>query len=295
MEDLTIKKEIGDALVTIFILNWNRKIETARAIQSAMSQSYSNIEIIVVDNGSEDGSVEFLKQMFPDLNIIKLNKNYGCPGGRNKGIPHCNGEFIFFMDNDGVLHKDAIQKSLDTINSKQDVGIVTGSVRNFNNEQEIDTKLELQKTEVIEVSLFNGGVSLHRKKIYKEVGLYPDDYIYGGEETYLSYRLLDAGYKIMRDEQVILWHKKSKVARNKNDELLQKWGNVFMNAYQLFPIEYFLVYLIYFVIVYPFYALRNGIFFLFIRSLFSYKNRLKNYNRNPVRRSTYWMFKKINL
>lgn len=295
MEDLFTKKEIDDTLVTIFILNWNRKIETARAIHSAMSQSYSNIEIIVVDNCSEDGSFEYLKQLFPNLNIIKLDKNYGCPGGRNRGIPYCNGEFIFFMDNDGVLHKNAIEYAVKTIKNNKNIAIVTGLVKDFSNEYEIDTNIKLNKSVIKEVALFNGGVSLHRKEIYKEVGLYPDDYIYGGEETYLSYRLLDAGYKIMRDEQVILWHKKSEVARNRNNELLQSWGNALMNAYQLFPIEYFLIYLIYFVIVYPFYALRKGIFFLFIKSFFLYKNRFKNYNRNPVKRSTYWMFKKINL
>lgn len=294
MGNLIKSKYTSEVLVTVFILNWNRKIETARAIQSVMSQSYSNIEIIVVDNGSEDGSVDYLKQMFPNLNIIKLDKNYGCPGGRNRGIPYCNGEFIFFMDNDGVLHKDAVQNALDTTKGKQDVAIVTGLVKGFNNEQEIDTKFEPQKSEVQEVTLFNGGVSLHRKIIFDVAGLYPDNYIYGGEETYLAYRVIDAGYKILLNEQVILWHKKSEVARSKNYELLQSWSNVLMNAYQLFPIEYLLIYLIYFLIVYPFYALKRGIFFLFIRSLYENKNRFINYNRKPVKRSTYWYFKRNN-
>src|SRR5690606_37509019 len=95
-------------LISIQILNWNRAQETQRAIKSALNQTYKNTEIIVVDNGSDDNSVELTKENFPDIKIIQLDKNYGCAGGRNRGIPYCRGEYIFYLDNDGVLHEDAV-------------------------------------------------------------------------------------------------------------------------------------------------------------------------------------------
>jgi len=281
-------------LVSIFILNWNRKEETCRAIRGAINQTYSNIEILIVDNGSTDGSSFFIQKEFPHIRYIQLDKNYGCPGGRNRGLPYCKGDFILFCDNDGVLHKKAVENAVSFIIQHKDCAVVSGSVKDFNNESEIDTSYILLSSPTLKgTNFFQGGISLHRKSIYREIGNYPDDYIYGGEETYLSYRILDAGYKIVRSEQVILWHKRSELARNYSKEAIQGWGNALMNAYQLFPIEYFLSYFIYFFTIYPIYAIRRGFLKTYLNALLSYLKRFKNYKRNPVKRSTYKMFRKM--
>ena len=75
-------------LVSIQILNWNRAEDTQIAIQSALNQTYENIEIIVIDNGSSDDSVSLIRKKFSDIKLIELEKNFGCPGGRNLGIPY---------------------------------------------------------------------------------------------------------------------------------------------------------------------------------------------------------------
>ena len=208
-------------MVTIFILNWNRKDETYRVIESALNQTYLNIEIIVVDNCSEDGSAEYIRKLFPQVRYIQLDKNYGCPGGRNRGLPYCNGDFIFFCDNDGVLHEKAVENALNCILQDEKIAVVTGLVNDYNIKSEIDTSFHLPSPTLKETNLFQGGISLHRKSIYSEIGNYPDDYMYGGEETYLSLRIMDAGYKIVKSEQVILWHKKSDLARNYTKDSIQ--------------------------------------------------------------------------
>ena len=68
-------------LISIQILNWNRAEETQRAIQSALDQSYPNIEVIVVDNGSTDNSLELTRRNYPKITIVELDKNFGCAGG----------------------------------------------------------------------------------------------------------------------------------------------------------------------------------------------------------------------
>jgi len=279
-------------LVSIFILNWNRKNETCRAIGSALAQTYSNLEIVVVDNGSNDGSPEFIVEQFPGISYIQLDKNYGCPGGRNKGLPHCNGDFIFFCDNDGVLHEKAVENALYSIVQDDNIAVVTGFVKDFILESDIDTSYILPTTSKVETILFQGGISLHRRSIYSEIGNYPDDYMYGGEETYLSFRILDAGYKIIRNEQVLLWHKQSELARNYTKESIQMWGNALMNAYQLFPIEYYLIFFFYFITVYPYYAFKKRFLKQFLLTLLSYPKRFNRYSRKPVKRSTYRKFRK---
>lgn len=282
-------------LVSIFILNWNRKEEACRAIESAINQTYLNKEIIVVDNGSTDGSVEFIQQKYPNIKCFQLDKNYGCPGGRNRGLSYCSGDFIFFCDNDGVLHSKAVENAVNCILQDEKIAVVTGFVKDFKNELEIDTFYILPQPSFKETNLFQGGISLHRKSIYLYTGNYPDDYMYGGEETYLSYRILDAGYKIVKSEQVVLWHIQSELARNFRKESIQSWGNALMNAFQLFPLEYFLIYLFYFLTVYPFYAIRNRFFKIYTKELFSYFKRFKHYKRNPVKRNTYKKFRLMNV
>jgi GT2 family glycosyltransferase len=282
-------------LVSILILNWNRKKETCRAIESALNQSYSNIEILVVDNGSTDGSAQLIQKCYPQINYIQLDKNYGCPGGRNKGIAYCNGYFIFFCDNDGVLHTKAVENAVNCISQDKKIAIITGIVKDFIKESEIDTEFPFQSIYTKETCSFQGGISLHRKTIYSIIGNYPDDYMYGGEETYLSYRILDAGFKIVKSDQVVLWHKQSELARNYGKESIQMWGNALMNAYQLFPIEYFLIYFFYFFSVYPFYALHRGFLKSYFKTLYSLFHRFRSYKRKPVKRRTYRMFRNMKM
>jgi len=278
-------------LVTIQILNWNRADETLRAIQSALDQTYENIEVIVIDNNSSDSSVIKINNKYPSVKVVRLEKNYGCPGGRNRGVKHCQGDYILFCDNDGVLHKDAVQNAVNAILEDENIAIVTGRVKEFDFESEIDTNYDLSRHKSSFVCLFQGGISLHNKNLFLKCGPYPDDYMYGQEETYLALRLLNDNFKIVKNESVVLWHKKSSTARNIQKEIMQAWGNTLSNAYQLFPLEYFILYFIYFWIVYPLYAIKHGFLISFIKSTKNYFKRLKNYDRKPVKRVTYRNFR----
>lgn len=286
-----MKSNVDFPLITIQILNWNRATETVRAIESAINQSYPNFEVVVVDNGSTDGSVELISGRFPNLKIVSLSKNYGCPGGRNRGISECSGEYIFFCDNDGVLHNDAVKFAYEEIFGRADCFVVTGTVREFADEREIDVKYEIIPSETYKIHTFQGGICLIRKKVFFTIELFPDDYIYGGEEQYLSFRIMDKGYEIRKSENVILWHKKSSYARNVKNETLNSWRNKLANVYQLYPIEYFVQFLIYFVVVYPIYALKEGFFLDFLRSIPKMYSNMIKYKRIPVARKT---FKTIN-
>ncbi|MGE4578572.1 MAG: glycosyltransferase family 2 protein [Desulfuromonadales bacterium] len=288
----------NNPLVTIQILNWNRAEETVRAIRGALNQSYENIEVVVVDNGSTDDSIKIIESLFPEIKLVKLDKNYGCPGGRNRGICYSSGDFIFFCDNDGVLHKDAVSNAMECMLKNDCVAIVTGLVKEFSSEAEIDTSRVLPPVDFYNIHVFQGGNCLHRKSIFYEIGKFPDDYMYGGEENYLSLRVLDAGYSIIKCEQVLLWHKKSTQARNIEKESLQAWGNTLSTAFQLYPFNYFLLYFFYFSVKYPLYAINHGFLSGFLKTFCSYIKRLNKYERTPVRNSTlkyYFKLKKEKL
>jgi len=280
-------------LVSIQILNWNRCQETLRAIKSALYQSYNNIEVVVVDNGSEDNSIEEIRKNFSQVKLVQLNKNYGCPGGRNRGIEACCGEYIFFCDNDGVLHVDAVKNAMQIMEQDSKCAIVTGLVKDFADETEIDTLLPIDKPKSYNIHVFQGGISLHKKSIYHKISMFPDDYMYGGEETFLALKVLDAGLLIKRSLQVILWHKKSTLARNLGRENLQAMGNALATAYQLYPLKNFLLFFLYYWFKYPFYAKKSGVLKEFFIEAFPTLRRLEKYERNPVSSNTYKAFSNL--
>jgi GT2 family glycosyltransferase len=278
-------------LVSILILLYNREKQIAKSIESAVNQSYSNIQIVVVDNSSTDGSFNIVKENYPSIAIYSLDKNYGCPGGRNRGIAFCNGDYIFHLDDDGILDVNAITNAMRTMLIDADIGIVTGRVVDINkyDKNEVFIESNIKK----EVGIFQGGVSLHRKKIYSDVGFYPDDFFYGGEESFLSYRLLDSGFKIFKDESVILFHPINSIM-NKSDFHKRSFENVFVTAYSLFPIFFFGIFIFYFVIFYFFYSLKYGFASDFLLIFNNSIKRSKTTKRYPIKLATIFKFRSLN-
>lgn len=277
-------------LISIQILNWNRAEETQRAIQSALDQSYPNTEVILIDNGSSDHSVELTKSNFPEIKIIELDENYGCAGGRNRGIEYCKGEFIFYLDNDGVLNKDAVQIAYDDIKEDENIAVITGSIYDFQSPDEIDTEINPESTKKYRFNNFLGGICMHRKSIYAKIGMYPMHFTYGGEEWYLTCKILDNDLKIIKDESMILWHKRSDKARNRNSELLNAYYNKLYVCLSLYPISYALQFLFYFPVKYFIYSRKDDMGKTFMKSLFNRfpKTVIHAFkNRDPIRKSTF--------
>lgn len=279
--------DANNILVSVLIINWNKPYNTISAIQSVIDQTYSPIEIVVIDNNSSDDSIQIISEYFPQIKIIKLEKNYGCPGGRNRGISYCEGNYIFFLDDDGILHKDAIKNSLYTKEKFPDAGIIYGKLIDVNKMHILNN--ETTKHKIYEVGIFQGGLSLHKKDIYKKVGFYPDDYMYGNEELYLSLKLIDNNIKIVRNESIILFHPINNVL-SKVDKHKHSFENKLITAYQLFPGIILIPYLCYYPIAYYYYSIKYGFMKDYFKIIWKALKRLKKYNRNPIKISSYFRF-----
>lgn len=90
-----------DALVSVVIPNYNGSLYLNEAVSSVIEQDYENIEIIVIDDGSSDNSVELLKEFGPKIQLIVI-KNSGASTARNIGISAANGDYIAFLDSDDI-------------------------------------------------------------------------------------------------------------------------------------------------------------------------------------------------
>ena len=206
-------------LVSVVILNWNRKDEIRSSIESVFRQTYNNFEVIVVDNNSTDGSREMLDNFELDIRLIKLDENKGVAGGRNVGIKAAKGEFIFFLDDDAVINTlDGLELLINKMCEKPKIGVICCKIINYHT-KDIENfyfkRSERKNTDrEFYVTDFSGGASIIRRSVIDQAGSYREDSLRQMEEADLSYRILDAGYYILYYPKVAVLHKTPNVKKS---------------------------------------------------------------------------------
>ena len=121
----------SDGLVSIVIVAHNNWPDLELAIQSALHQSYTKIEVIVVDNSSRDATEQEVPKIFGNRIRYVRQPNTGEGGGRNAGMRLAAGEFVQFLDGDDCLAPDKVEKQIAVLNVAPEVDVVYGDVRQF--------------------------------------------------------------------------------------------------------------------------------------------------------------------
>jgi GT2 family glycosyltransferase len=206
-------------LVSIVIVTRDRKAQLNKCLQSISLQNYKEVEILVIDNKSVDGTVEMIEAEFPKVNLIRLDRNLGCPGARNVGALNAHGEIIFFLDDDCIIDADAIDNTVPYFLSDNRLAVVTPQII----EPEINRTL-LNMGNSVRYSHDFTGVSAIRRNVFQSFGLYPASFLYGAEETDLALRILSGDGHILYAPQVKVFHYPAK-NRNKNWEMEQRLLN----------------------------------------------------------------------
>ncbi len=226
-------------LVSVIYATYNRRNDILNALDDLQKQTYNNLEVIVVDNGSTDGTVEAIKKQFTDVTLIALDKNLGCPSGRNVGIRKAKGEFIITLDDDAETEPNAIENGVNIMKDNPDIGVLSGKVITF------DTKkpehwFYNSPIEFIDKSYYTYFFvelsSLLRKKVLDEVGLYPDNFFRQYECRDLGNRILDAGYKIVHTPVILIYHKGPPISLS---ELYYNYRNslyIYIKQYPIFQL-----------------------------------------------------------
>lgn len=214
-------------LISIVILNWNGMEQLYPCIQSVKRQTYPNIEIILVDNDSTDGSAQYVKTIFPDLRLITNRKNLGYGGGNNRGIEEAKGEYIFVLNNDTEVEKDCVQWLWRCIESDGRIGMATPKILLYDRKETIDAAgltiypdglsigrghLEPQAKYSQREEVFSGSgcASLFRREMLDDIGLFDQDFFAYAEDTDLGWRARLAGWKAYYVPEAIVYHHHSK-------------------------------------------------------------------------------------
>ena len=108
--------------VSAIIVNWNGKDVLSVCLKSLLEQDYENLEIIVVDNGSEDGSQTLVKEEFSSVKLIKNEKNLGFGSAVNRGLDKAKGDYFIFLNNDLALKSDCMRQLASLLGSDSSIG-----------------------------------------------------------------------------------------------------------------------------------------------------------------------------
>ncbi len=110
-------------LVSIIIVNYSEKDLLADCLSSLKKTTYDNLEIIVVDNNSKDESVEFLLKEYPEIKVIKLEKNYGFAIPNNIAAKSAKGKYLVFLNNDTIVKPEWLIELVEVLEKNDEIKI----------------------------------------------------------------------------------------------------------------------------------------------------------------------------
>jgi GT2 family glycosyltransferase len=115
-------------MISVVVVNWNGKALLVDCLVSLRAQTFPSFEVIVVDNGSTDGSAEWVRQYFPEFRLVELDENRGFAGGNNAGIKQACGEWIALINNDAKANPDWLECLYRAVGGKEGVGLAASRV-----------------------------------------------------------------------------------------------------------------------------------------------------------------------
>ena len=223
---------MSQPLVYVIILNWNLKDDTADCITSVLNSDYSNYRVLVVDNGSSDGSPEFLRHSFPDVEVIVNPANLGFAAGNNIGIRHAlrvEADYVFLLNNDTVVDTSMLSTLVAYAESAPSIGMVAPKILYHTDKNRIwrlgervhrwlPVPLSLgrnqidkgQFSEPIEVDYVTFCGVLIKRRLLETIGLLDEHFVFGYEDADFCHRARDAGYRVICQPQARMWHKVSR-------------------------------------------------------------------------------------
>lgn len=272
MEKQFIKN--ANPLVSVVILNWNGKKFLQDYLSSLQNQTYQNIEIILVDNGSTDDSAFFVKNTFPNVIILENKKNLGFADGNNKGIRIAKGKYVFVLNNDTKTDEDCIKILVETAENDGKIGMWAPKILSIENPALIDSvgmniypdglargrgRNETDKGQydkVEEIFFPSACAVLYRKEMLDEIGLFDEKFFAYCEDTDLGIRARLAGWQSLAVPKAIIYHHYSgTIGKYSETKAFLTERNHFFVAIKNFPLRL--------ILLLPFYTILRYIFIIY--------------------------------
>lgn len=218
--------------VVVLILSYNGKELLDDAVSSYLDNDYQNFEVIVIDNGSTDGTLEWMRSHYPDVYVHRTDENLKYSGGFNFGIDYAvnqmNADYFLVTNNDVKVDSKVISSLVNLAVSDPMIGFVTGKVYYFDAPDTLQTvgkyedklrwngehiggnEKDTGKYDTVSERFFIDDIfTLVNAEMYKEIGAYDTLFAFQAEEYDWQARAKGKGYKIMYTPEAKIWHKES--------------------------------------------------------------------------------------
>ena len=214
--------------VSVVIVNYNRRDLLARAVDSVHAQSRKDVEIVIVDNGSSDGSIEYLRTIESEtVRVVSLQSNQGFAGGCNAGIRPARGRFIATLNNDAEASPQWLEQLLKVAEGDHSVGMCASKIVFHGDHGRIDKvghliyldglnhgrgsgEPDVGQFELQEEVLFpDGAAALYRREMLDDIGLFDEAFFAYGDDADLGLRGRLAGWNCIYVPTAIVYHRHS--------------------------------------------------------------------------------------
>lgn len=228
-------------IISVVIVNWNKKKYLSDCLKS-LYLNKEKFEVIVVDNGSSDGSVQFVKRNYPKIKLIENDKNLGFAQANNQGFNIAKGNLILFLNNDTLVTKGFL-KPLVTALQKNKIGGVQSKILLMEDSKKLDSigafftnsgflyHYGFRKPDISElnkeIDLFSakGACMLFRKEVLEKIlvegEVFDSRYFAYFEETDLCHRVWLTGFKIKYVPDSVIYHKVGATSSKMGDSFMQ--------------------------------------------------------------------------
>ncbi|HKI51347.1 MAG TPA: glycosyltransferase family 2 protein [Geothermobacteraceae bacterium] len=215
-------------LVSIIIVNWNGRDHLPDCLDSLAVQSFRDFEVILVDNGSTDGSLALVRERYPWVKQVPLATNTGFATGNNRGLAHAGGDYIVTLNNDTRVAPDWLGTLVAVANAHPRAGMVGSRICSFADPELIDSLgmgicvdgmsrgrfrnrrwSELNVPELEEILFPSACAALYKRAMLEETGFFDDDFFAYAEDSDLGLRGRLAGWDALLATGAVVRHKYS--------------------------------------------------------------------------------------
>jgi hypothetical protein len=209
--------------VTVVVVNWNGKSCLLQCLDSLRKQFFQELTTVVVDNGSDDGSAEAVRRLFPEVSLICLTDNFGFAVANNIAIRQADTEFVALLNNDAIAHPLWLQALINALSDHPEAGFAASKMLYHNAPHIIDRAGDGYTTAGAgclrgrgrESHVFDqlewvfgacAGAALYRMSMLQDIGLFDEDFFLLYEDVDLSFRAQLRGYKCLYVPTAVVYH-----------------------------------------------------------------------------------------
>lgn len=229
-------------LICVIILNWQRPSDTIACVRSIQMNEVANLRLLVVDNGSQDDSIQMISKACPNVEILSLPENLGFAGGNNAGIEYAvtaAADYIFVLNNDTIVQTRSISVLVQTLEWNTTWAIAVPKICYYSAPERIwaagacwkrfPPRVKMIGFGALDSPRYNhqreleyatGCALLGRREVFEMVGGFNPDFVNYHEDYDFCYRARKVGYRLVYAPQSVILHK---VSRSLGAESPTRW------------------------------------------------------------------------